>query len=266
MSSQLLPVPQRLRPFVASIGYHEGAFTHTRERVLPTGSPQLMVNLADDTMSTRLGAGTRRITGAGLVGTATGPVDVDPAQQQATLFVAFRPGGGYPFLPFPAAESTDELVDLRELWGADGSVLRERLLEQPTPQARLQLLAAQLYAHSQRPLRPDPAVRFGCAALDRGMPVGQVVERLGCTAKRFIRTFRQQVGLPPKRYARIRRLQRLLAAVPADRPVDWADLAARYGYTDQSHLVHDFRDLAGMTPGQYRARSPGERNHIVLPD
>ncbi|MQA05563.1 MAG: helix-turn-helix domain-containing protein [Streptosporangiales bacterium] len=259
-----IPVHPALRPFVASIGYYEGTFGHTRERVLPTGSQQLMVNLTDDVMGTWRPDGPRQIGGAGLVGTATGPVDVDPGHQRQTLFVAFRPGGGRPFVPFPAAESTDELVELQQVWGRAGGVLRERLLAQPTPEAKLEVLAAHLLAHAQRPLQPDPSVGYACAALDRGMAVHEVVDRLGVTPKRLIRTFHEHVGVGPKQFARIRRLQRVLRAVPHDRPVDWAALAVRQGYADQSHLIHEFRDLTGITPGRYRARSPGERNHVVL--
>lgn len=265
MSHVAIPVHPALRPFVASIGYYEGSFTHTRERVLPTGSQQLVVNLTGDVMSAWHQDGRREIGGAGLIGTATGPVDVDPAHQQATVFVAFQPGGGHPFLPFPAAESTDEMVDLRQLWGRAGAVLRERLLEQPTPEAKLELLSAHLLTHARRPLRPDPMVQFACAALARGMAVRAVVDRLGVTPKRLIRTFHQHVGVAPKQFARIRRLQRLLNAVPHDRPVDWADLAARHGYADQSHLIHEFRYFTGITPSRYQARSAGERNHVVLP-
>ncbi|WP_234463110.1 helix-turn-helix domain-containing protein [Stutzerimonas frequens] len=26
------------------------------------------------------------------------------------------------------------------------------------------------------------------------------------------------------------------------------------GYSDQAHLIHDFKTVVGMTPGQYRSR------------
>jgi hypothetical protein len=29
-------------------------------------------------------------------------------------------------------------------------------------------------------------------------------------------------------------------------------VAAEHGYTDQAHLIHDFRDLTGSTPTSYR--------------
>jgi AraC-like DNA-binding protein len=46
--------------------------------------------------------------------------------------------------------------------------------------------------------------------------------------------------------------------------VNWAGLAAEHGYCDQSHLIDDFRDIAGITPGAYRPRSAEEHNHLPV--
>jgi AraC-like DNA-binding protein len=57
------------------------------------------------------------------------------------------------------------------------------------------------------------------------------------------------VGLAPKRFARVRRFQRWCAPRrPRSRRTDWSRLAAETGYHDQAHLIHDFRDLSGLTP------------------
>jgi len=45
---------------------------------------------------------------------------------------------------------------------------------------------------------------------------------------------------------------------------DWCALAAEHGYTDQAHLIHDFRDLAGITPLGYKPQSPQRNNHVVM--
>lgn len=52
------------------------------------------------------------------------------------------------------------------------------------------------------------------------------------------------------------RLQRAVrlsaAAAPAAR--DWARIASAAGYYDQSHLIAEFRDLVGLTPGAFAAQ------------
>lgn len=253
-----------LAPFVESIGYGSADLRHGTERVLPTGGAQLIVNLDADVMSSRHHGAEERIGGAGLVGVTSTHADVDPAHQRETVWVAFRPGGAYPFLPTPVGEATDLLVDLDAVWGRAGRGLRERLLDAPTVEAKLRVTNQALLDAASGPLEPDPAVRHAVRALSEGAAVGSVVDDLGTTPKRLIRTFTEQVGVPPKRFARIRRFQRLLSAIPYDRPVDWAALAVTCGYADQAHLIHEFKALAGLRPTEYRARGATEQNHVPL--
>lgn len=83
---------------------------------------------------------------------------------------------------------------------------------------------------------------------------------------RFIRVFHRQFGLPPHRYichVRIERVKALLRAGVAP-----AVVAGETGFYDQSHLSRHFKNVCGMTPGQYlsqlRAQSvptPGFESH-----
>jgi transcriptional regulator GlxA family with amidase domain len=106
-------------------------------------------------------------------------------------------------------------------------------------------------------------VRFAIAALERGTSVDEVVRSVGLSHRRMIELFREQVGLPPKTYSRVRRFQRALALVPTLR--SWGDLALTVGYSDQSHLVREFGTLAGMTPGAYLAVARAHPNPRHLP-
>ncbi|MFI7015857.1 helix-turn-helix domain-containing protein [Streptomyces sp. NPDC050164] len=264
VSLTVRPSAPALAPLIGALGYVEGRFTHSAELSLPTGGAQLLVNLDGDA----LGSSDRRTRGAALQGPYTEPAVIDPAQQRAVVWVAFRPAGAYPFLTVPVSAVRDRLAGLDELWGTDGAVLRERLLEAMSaggPRACLRELETALLRRAERPLEPDPAVRLAVVLLDSGTPVGEVADRLGWTSGRLARRCTEQLGLPPKRYARVRRFQRLLSRVNAGsgKP-DWAVLAAECGYHDQAHLIHEFRALAGITPTAYAPRSPLERNHVPL--
>src|SRR3546814_14995087 len=81
------------------------------------------------------------------------------------------------------------------------------------------------------------------------------VQRIGAVAalcrlspRSLGQLFREQVGMSPKRYARLQRFRRLVAQVHHDRTVDWAGVAVDGGYHDQPQRVHEFRAFAGLTP------------------
>jgi AraC-like DNA-binding protein len=191
-------------------------------------------------------------------------VVIDTADQRRGLSVEFTPGGAAAFFGLPLGEATGQLIGLAGLWGRDGAVLRDRLLEVADPRRQAAVLEDVLVRHLTEPPAYGPAVGHAAAELARGRRVGDVGGELGLSPRTFTRRFRDHTGLTPKRFARIQRLQRLLATVEPGRPVDWAGLAARHGFCDQAHLIDDFRDLTGVTPGAYQPRSAAERNHLPL--
>ncbi|GGQ25930.1 AraC-like DNA-binding protein [Actinomadura coerulea] len=244
------PLHPALDPFVACLGYSESHGPSVREQSIPTGCAQLFVNLHAD-------AFTGGADGAAFLGAASRPSVIDTADQRAIAWVAFKPGGAFPFFP-----PVGGLVVLKDLWGRGGAVVRERLLEAGGPAEILDALESVLLEAGD--LDRDLALEAAISALDRGVPVGEVTDRLGFTRKRLIGLFHDRVGLTPKRFARVRRFQRTLRRIPYDRPVDWAELAVTCGYADQSHLIRDFRDFAGLRPTEYRPRSPDQPNHVPL--
>lgn len=70
--------------------------------------------------------------------------------------------------------------------------------------------------------------------------------------RQFGRVFRQIVGLSPKQYSRIARLDRVLYTPDYnDYGLTLEQLAVRYGFHDAPHLVREFQALVGMSPMDY---------------
>ncbi len=87
------------------------------------------------------------------------------------------------------------------------------------------------------------------------MQIGALAGELGWSRKRLGVRFRQEVGVPPKTVARMLRFERAAALVGRGN-CDWALIAFECGYYDQSHLVNEFRAIAGRTPTEF-ARASG---------
>ena len=183
----------------------------------------------------------------------------------AHVSVTFALGAARGFLTSPLALLRDDLVPLEALCGRSGACLREQLLAAPTPGDALSVMEDFLLRQMTGVLGPDPAVTAAAGPLSRGVRVGEVSNWLGLLPRTLRRRFTAQMGLTPKRFARIQRLQRLVRDLDGHSQADWAAMAARHGYADQPHLADEFRELVGVTPtGYLRSRVNGP-NHLLVP-
>jgi len=241
---------------------------HTLERILPTGTAQLIVNLKED--ETRLydpELPGRCVTTSGtvLTGVQSRYQVIDTSEQEFVAGVVFKPAGTVPFFRVPAHETRDADTPLDALWGdARTAALRERLLESHCPNRTLDALEAALL-EVWTPSGAHPAVAFALSAFDRApltTSITAVTDKVGLSAKRFIERFKIDVGLTPKRYCRIRRFQRAVTLVHQGSEIDWAAVALDCGYFDQAHFIHDFKSFSGLTPTSYQAARTSFQNHV----
>lgn len=69
--------------------------------------------------------------------------------------------------------------------------------------------------------------------------------------KQFSRIFSENIGTTPKEFLRIIRLQRTLSVLQHNPKISFAQLSYECGYTDQSHMIKEFRLFTGYTPKEY---------------
>src|ERR1700727_1973599 len=148
------PRSSRLVPLVSALGYYESALPAGRDRVLPGGGTDLMVNLHENEFRTYHGPGgavVRRACGAVLAGAEEHAVVIDAADQRRGVSVSFTAAGAAAFFGLPLGEVSGQLVGLDELWGRDGAVLRDRLLDAAGPQRQFAVLEEVLLRHLAGP-------------------------------------------------------------------------------------------------------------------
>ena len=241
------------------------------ERVLPSGSAQLIVNLKEDEtrvyQNTSAGLICHTSPGSILSGLATRFQLIDTDEQSHVAGVVFRPGGTLAFAKLPASELSNADVPGEHIWGRElTSRLREQLLAATNANAALAAMEAWLldiwYARSCH-----PAVDFALKIFHSSPSVAtirQVTDAISLSSRRFIEKFEMQVGLTPKRYCRLLRFQSAVANAHGPAPLDWAQLALDCGYFDQAHFIHEFREFSGITPRAYAANTTAFQNHVTF--
>jgi AraC-like DNA-binding protein len=244
-----------LAPYVEWLWCCEGyPATHRRERVLPSGRVQLILDLAASRAPSLV------------VGIHTGYGILETASLQSVMGVAFHPGGARPFFDAPADALSNQEVPLDLVWHSL-SALRERLWQANSPAARLRILEAELIRRLHHSADVHPAVRFALAEFrgdPRAIGISQLARDAGLSRRRLSGLFREQVGLPPKLYCRLLRFQHVVRCISSGASVDWADVSIAGGYYDQAHMAHEFREFSGLAPSSWLASERPFQNHVVL--
>ena len=213
-------------------------------RILPDGCVDIIYNSS--------GA-----AAADFIGCMTVPQVIALPNRTDYLGVRFRPGGAFPFFRFSMKETADLRLSLSDLRGRAALREFEEINIGDDLGAGLRRLSKNLCA---RVPRTDEA----------GAPVGKLVslieknrgnisiERLsrltGLSRQHLTRKFGEQVGLSPKKFARIVRLRSAIARARRLPEVDWATLALDCGFYDQAHLIAEFKEIAGLRPVDFLSR------------
>jgi AraC-like DNA-binding protein len=98
--------------------------------------------------------------------------------------------------------------------------------------------------------RIEDAVRTLEASEGSGL-IGLLATASGMSERSFQGTFKQEVGLSAKEFARILRLQATIRMLD-DGGRSMADLAAERGFADQAHATREVRRVTGTTPARLR--------------
>jgi AraC-like DNA-binding protein len=259
-----------LNQFVERMWLVAGGQSPRRERILPSGTIELVVNLRQDQVRidrTMQCPHVQTFAGAVVSGTYSAAIVIDAMQHAQMMGVHFRPAGASAVLGVPSVHVTDAHVDVAAPWG-DGAAreLRERLCTATTHRARFLCLEHELMQRLARNRRLHALVPFAFECFGphgSNASVADVARRSGFSHRRFPTIFRSEVGLPPKEFCRILRFQHVHAVARRTGRINWTELALMCGFYDQPHLTNEFKRLSGLTPTQYERAIQETRNLLT---
>jgi AraC-like DNA-binding protein len=265
---------------VESITFYSGfAPEHDREKLLPDGAIQVIVDLTDRPKKLYAGETTPigvEFSRSWISGMQQRWIVIEAQQAASMLVIRFRPGGAVAFMRHDASAFTNAVHPLDSVLNRRAISLRDRVLEAADIPAKFAAAESWLLEQADGELVLNRAAGFLAARLaGAATRVRDLVDVAGLSERQARNVFDKWIGIAPKQYARISRFQSLLGAIaPAiDDPTfsaaalpapDWARLAVEAGYADQSHLSHEFMAFAGMTPGAYATAYRGLLNYLPI--
>lgn len=243
---------------------------HTKERLLPDGTIELVINLRPEPkrLFHRDNFDDVQIfTRSWISGKQTRYIVIEAATESSMMGVHFKQCGAFPFLGFGVSELTDRVIELDLLWGAGVNSLREQLFDTPDIGHKFGILERFLGLRFKGHPRSFRSVERALDLMLRsphGMAIRDLAGLIGITPKHLITQFDRFVGLKPKLCERIGKFQGVLESIQNRRKVDWANLAVSCGYHDQSHFIKEFKAFSGMNPSRYIVDRSESANFVPI--
>ncbi len=191
-----------------------------------------------------------------LYGQLTDFKEVQLVGDSSLVIVVFQPAGLHNILGIPATELQDMIIGLEDLLGRKGRSVYEQLVESSGITTKLALLnnffkSLLLTSPFKTTSFIEPALDYICKN-NGNTSVAQLVKFTGYTERHIERHFASAVGLSPKKFANIVRLHFFIREIKTQhQPPHLTAAAYHAGYSDQSHLVKEFKKYTGITPGEY---------------
>jgi AraC-like DNA-binding protein len=244
-----------LRPYVKCIwslesdGPIHGA---GRERILPDSCVELVFHFQDPYLSHFPDGASALQPRSFVVGQMKRFLEIEPAGRAGLLAVRFHARGAYLFFRRPLREVAAGVVDLEDLWRDRAREWTERIALASGMAARVRFVEHALLALLENG-RTEPSVDRALeliVACHGRVRVSALAAEIGVSCRHLTRQFDRAVGLSPKEFGRISRFLHAVQLLSAGRHRSLTDVALDCGFFDQAHFNHEFRELAGMSPGE----------------
>lgn len=220
-----------------------------KERVYPCGYATMVFHYGSPSKFQKKNSSKYIEPNLVICGQQTNYYDLSLSGKTGMILIVFRPHGVKSFFNFPITELLNENLSLQDLINNEAIELEDKLLNSPNNKQRIahleNFLTGRLIYNNEFE-RVEHAIKM--IENSKGQIKARDIAHDVCLGiKQFERIFSKYVGVNPKKFASIVRFQNVIQMNSKDKR-SLSQIAVDNGYYDQSHFIHDFRSLTGLTP------------------
>ncbi|MBS7230183.1 AraC family transcriptional regulator [Flavobacterium psychroterrae] len=202
-----------------------------------------------------------------LYGQLNGFKEIYSDKEISLVIVVFQPNGIYQLLGIPANEFQDSIISIDAILGLDTLILQEQLSEQNN-EKKIALLNQFFRKLANKKSIPNQLLinsSLDFILANKGLfSVKQLVEYTGYTERHLERKFKECIGLNPKKFGNVIRLHYFLKLLKdKSEATNLTTISYDAGFSDQSHLIKEFRKHTGISPREYLFNTGKLANNLI---
>ena len=165
--------------------------------------------------------------------------------------VVFQSGALFQLTGIPSIELTNAYLDAEDILGTQIRYINEQLYHAENYAVMVAIIEAYLttvFSRCKRNGHPVFPISRMMLQQNEWFGVDQYIKAAFLSHRQFDRKFKEYVGITPKQYLQIIRLDLAFRMKNRFPQKDWLSIAVHCGYHDYQHLSKDFKEFTGCTP------------------
>ncbi|MDR8390803.1 helix-turn-helix domain-containing protein [Aliifodinibius sp. S!AR15-10] len=243
-----------LRPYVEF--FWEGQFnlsgtTTLYQKVVPNGFVELVIHPSDSHCHLPIGDGWSSSPDYTIIGLYTRPYEVQFPHYVNVFGIRFKPEGIYNLFGIPASVFSEKYEDMELVLGREFKEYCERLRETPHVGQRLKLTTNFLLKKLEQNSAEITYLNRAAEMIRRSEgfnKIDDLPDKVYISQRQLEREFNKKIGITPKRYMRIARLNEVHRKLEEEQELELTKIAFDCGYADQAHFIRDFKSFMGVNP------------------
>lgn len=242
-----------LNPFVELFwtgGFDADASGRLSLQMIPNGCVELIIHLNDLHCDLENTNGWSQSPDFMILGLFTKPYEVRFSGKVNVFAIRFKPEGFYNIFGVPASEFKERYEDMTLVKCIGFGDFSNRIREEKSVASMIGRTETYLLKSLQ-----DNKIDMGyinmAARLIRstkGIKIDELSNKVFISKRQLEREFKSKIGISPKHYLRITRINEVLRVLTNNESMDLTNVAYHCGYFDQAHFIHDFKRITGKNP------------------
>lgn len=219
-------------------------------QIIPNGCIELIIHLNDLHCDLQNTYGWGQSPDFMILGLFTRPYEVRFSGIVNVFAIRFKPEGFYNIFGVPASEFNERYEDMTLVKCNGFRDFSNRIREEKSIASMINRAENYLLKSLQDNKIDMSYVNFAAHLIrsTKGIKINELSNKVFISKRQLEREFKSKIGISPKHYFRITRINEVLRLLNNNQEIDLTSVAYLCGYFDQAHFIHDFKRITGIKP------------------
>lgn len=229
----------------------------TKDKVLPYGYPEIGFIYGDDYRFYYSENRSEIMPKSFVAGQFCQPYYLQPTGVTGVIAIKFKPNGLFELFQMPMTLFTNKIIDFTEIAGEEARIITQQIITNPPNNRRIEIIEEYLMKKLlSRKSHLDYMQRTVSLILENigNITVKELAAKLHISDRQIERKFKEQIGISPKMFSRLIRINYVFKLLRTNPDLEWQDVIYLCGYYDQAHFIRDFKEIAGESPNVFLSK------------